>query len=390
MNETPRTLRTTIALFGRRNAGKSSLLNALCGQEIAVVSDTPGTTTDPVKKTMELFPLGPVTLIDTPGIDDEGTLGLERVKKTKEILISSDVAVLVRPANQKEEKWDTSLIELFKENNIPYIIVLTKADLLEKEEKTDKKSILVSAVTKAGIEELKTALGKIIPEKKAEKRIVADFIKKGTYTVLVCPIDSSAPKGRLILPQQMSVRDILDSNEKCIVCQPDELKDVLSDLGKKVGLVVCDSQVFSYVSKIVPKETPLTSFSILFARKNGVLDWALKGANTLDTLKDGDIVLISEGCTHHRQCEDIGTKKIPKWILDYTKKDLKFEFTQGGAFPEDVSPFKLIVHCGGCMLTEKEMSLRLQRALEKNVPITNYGVLIAKVNGISDRATEFI
>lgn len=390
MNTAPKALRTTIALFGKRNAGKSSLLNAITNQNIAVVSNTPGTTTDPVKKTMELFPLGPVTLIDTPGFDDVGSLGAQRVKKTEEILAISDIAVLVSSATEKEDEWDRALIKLFNEKNIPYITVYTKADLLKGEIELKENSILVSSETGYKIDELKTLLGKMVPEKKEEKRLVADFIEKGKYTVLVCPIDSSAPKGRLILPQQMAVRDILDAKEKCVICQPEELSEILEDLKEKVGLVVCDSQVFSYVSEIVPESINLTSFSILMARAKGVLEWATDGAEALDKLNDKDKVLISEGCTHHRQCEDIGTKKLPAWILKYTKKEIEFEFTQGGEFPDDLSEYKLIVHCGGCMLTEREILNRVEKAKKQNVPITNYGVIIAKTDGILDRCIDFI
>lgn len=420
LNSTPKSERLTIAFFGKRNAGKSSLLNAVTNQEIAVVSDIAGTTTDPVTKAMELLPLGPVTVIDTPGFDDSGALGEKRVQKTREILEKTDIAVLVVAADDSgvkepagkagadtaaantaagedeatagEAEANKELIKLLKERKIPYIIAYTKADLLsETPPKKKDNEIFVSSLSGENINELKEMLGALAPKEKSI-RLVGDFIKKGDTVVLVTPIDESAPKARLILPQQQAIRDILDARAVSVVVQPSELEKTLSSFKEPPALVICDSQVFKAVAKIVPPEIPLCSFSILFARYKGLLKAALPGAMALDKLKDGDTLLISEGCTHHRQCNDIGTKKLPAWISEYTKKDLNFEFTSGGGFPqeEELKDYALIVHCGGCMLTDKEILYRQEKASSAGVPITNYGLVIAKMNGILERATEII
>ena len=389
LNSTPRSERITIGFFGRRNAGKSSLLNAVTGQEIAVVSDVLGTTTDPVLKSMELLPLGPVTVIDTPGFDDEGRLGEKRIEKTKEILDKTDIAVLVCDVTIGMGEVEEKLINLFKEREIPYITAYNKAELLEERKALKEDEIYVSANTKENIGELKDKIGALAPEEK-KLHLVSDFIKEGDTVVLVCPIDASAPKGRIILPQQQAIRDILDKNAMAVVVQPNELSLCLNNLKNPPALVICDSQVFKKVDEIVPCEIPLTSFSILFARYKGLLGAALEGAKTLDTLADGDKVLIAEGCTHHRQCGDIGTEKLPKWILGYTKKEINFEFSSGGTFPEDLEKYALIIHCGGCMLGDKEILSRQKKAGASSVPITNFGLAIAKMNGILDRSTKII
>ena len=335
MNNTPRSERTTIAFFGRRNAGKSSLLNKVTGQEISVVSDVKGTTTDPVSKAMELLPLGPVTLIDTPGFDDEGALGEKRVKKTREIIEKTDIAVLVTDTASGIKSFEEELLKLFRERNVPTVIVYNKADLTGFKNPSSENEIYVSALTGENIENFKNLLASFAPVQKTI-RLVGDFIKKGDKVILVCPIDSSAPKARLILPQQQAIRDILDTGASALVLQPEELKDAILSFKTPPALVICDSQVFKRVAEVVPKEIPLTSFSILFARYKGLLDAALKGAKELDNLPDGANVLIAEGCTHHRQCGDIGTVKLPAWIKGYTKKDINFEFTSGGSFPENL------------------------------------------------------
>ena len=380
---TPMSERLHIGFFGCRNAGKSSLVNAVTNQEMAVVSEVKGTTTDPVKKSMELLPLGPVVIIDTPGFDDEGILGEKRVIKTKQILNRIDIAVLVVDGVVGLNEFDRQLTDIFKEKNIPYIIAYNKADITQV--KADD-GILVSAKTKMGIEELKEKIA--VLKTTDNKRIVGDLISENDIIVLVTPIDKSAPKGRLILPQQMTIRDILDSNGISVVTKETQLEEVLSRLKPK--MVITDSQVFGKVAEIVPNDIPLTSFSILMAGYKGFLETAVKGAYTLDKLNDGDTVLISEGCTHHRQCEDIGTVKLPNWIKEYTQKEISFEFTQGGDFPEDIEKYALIVHCGGCMLNEREMLYRMKCAEDKNVPITNYGTAIAHIKGILKRSVEII
>ena len=380
LTNTPSAERTHIGFFGLRNAGKSSLVNAVTNQEISIVSDTLGTTTDPVKKAMELLPIGPVVIIDTPGFDDVGALGELRVKKTRKVLASVDIAVLVVDSEKGKSDDDLTLIGLFKERNIPYIIAYNKSDLTDFS-CDNKNEIAVSARDKKNIEELKALIGSLLNSKE-EKYILADLVETGDIVILVTPIDESAPKGRLILPQQQTLRELLDLHCIPLLCQPQELKKTLESLKIKPKLIVTDSQVFGIVSKDVPEDVNLTSFSILFARYKGDLETLVKGAAALKNLKDGDKVLISEGCTHHRQCGDIGTVKLPKWIKDYTNKDITFAFTSGGDFPEDLSAFSLVVHCGGCMLNNREMAYRLNMAKAEGVPVVNYGVLIAHIHGI--------
>ena len=380
--------RIHISFFGRRNAGKSSLVNAITGQNLSVVSDVLGTTTDPVKKSMELLPLGPVVIIDTPGFDDEGELGNLRVQKTREILAKTDIAILVKSVNETDNEQDTDFISLIKEKNIPYIIAHNKSDLLSEIPEGDENSIWVSATDNTNINELKNMLGKIAKSKSNDKKLIGDFLAKGDFVILVTPIDESAPKGRIILPQQQTIRDILDHDCTAIVCQDTELQDTLSALKSKPKMVVTDSQAFKKVSAIVPDDITLTSFSILFARYKGDLITQVKGAAALSKLKNGDKILISEGCTHHRQCGDIGTVKLPNWIRNFTGADVEFDFTSGGEFPETLTDYKLIVHCGGCMLNETEMKHRISTANKANIPIVNYGVAIAHINGILKRSLE--
>ena len=385
LNDTPSGERVHIGFFGKRNAGKSSVVNAITNQEISVVSDFLGTTTDPVYKSMELLPIGPVMIIDTAGIDDEGELGNLRIKKTRQVLNKTDVAVLVVDSEKGIEKSELSLIEEFKKKEISYIVVYNKSDLAEVNIKSENE-IAISCKNKSNINELKELIAKIASPKENKKRILADLINKNDFVVLVTPIDESAPKGRLILPQQQTIRDILDSQAISIVCKETELEETLKNIGKKPSLVVCDSQVFSEVSKIVPKDIPLTSFSILFARFKGDLKTVAESVKVLENIEQGDTILISEGCTHHRQCNDIGTVKLPKMIRQYSKKEINFEFTQGLDFVKDFSKYKLIVHCGGCMLNEREMKNRINTAKETKVPITNYGILIAYIKGILKRS----
>ena len=380
LSNTPSSERIHIGFFGLRNAGKSSLVNAVTGQELSVVSDVLGTTTDPVKKAMELLPLGPVVIIDTPGFDDTGTLGELRVKKTRKVLASVDIAVLVVDASKGKTEDDLTLINLFNERKIPFIIAYNKADLASADI-NNKNEILVSAKDNKNIGELKELMASLLKTKE-EKFILADLAGAGDTVVLVTPIDESAPKGRLILPQQQTLRELLDLHCKPILCQPQELKATLENFKVKPGLVITDSQVFGVVSKDVPEDINLTSFSILFARYKGDLETLIQGAAVLKTLKDGDKVLISEGCTHHRQCGDIGTVKLPKWIKDFTGKNIEFSFTSGGDFPEELGEFALVVHCGGCMLNNREMAYRLNMAKAEGTPIVNYGVLIAHIHGI--------
>lgn len=380
LTNTPSSERVHIGFFGLRNAGKSSLVNAVTNQEISIVSDTLGTTTDPVRKAMELLPLGAVVIIDTPGFDDVGTLGELRVRKTRKVLASVDIAVLVVDGEKGKSDDDLTLINLFKERNIPYVVAYNKSDLTDVKTENENE-ISVSAKDKKNIEELKVLIGSLLNSKE-EKYILADLVDRGDMVVLVTPIDESAPKGRLILPQQQTLRELLDLHCMPLLCQPAELKKTLENLKTKPRLVITDSQVFGVVSKDVPDDVELTSFSILFARYKGDLEALIKGAAALKDLKDGDKVLISEGCTHHRQCGDIGTVKLPKWIKDYTNKDINFAFTSGGDFPEDLSDYKLVVHCGGCMLNNREMAFRLNMARAEGVPIVNYGILIAHMHGI--------
>lgn len=389
LNEQPGAERLHIAFFGRRNAGKSSLVNAITGQELAVVSDVAGTTTDPVKKTMELLPIGPVVIIDTPGIDDEGELGALRVKKTKQILNSADIAVLVVDSEKGISKADSELLRLFKEKELPFVVAFNKSDLLNGKEPTlQPNEILVSAKENKNIYEIKELLAHLVKDNKNNRKLVSDLIEQGDTVVLVVPIDESAPKGRLILPQQQTIRDILEAGAIAAVCRDTELEQTLSSLSKAPRLVITDSQAFGRVSKLVPKHIPLTSFSILFARYKGELRELIKGAQALKNLKNGDKVLISEGCTHHRQCGDIGSVKIPKWIEEYTGAKPEFSFTSGGEFPDNLQEYSLVVHCGGCMLTPKEMHRRMGVCADNSVPIVNYGVAIAQMHGILDRSLE--
>ena len=387
MNNTPASERTHIGFFGRRNAGKSSIVNAVTGQELAVVSDVKGTTTDPVYKTMELLPLGPVMIIDTPGFDDEGMLGELRVKKTKQVLNKTDIAVLVVDASEGLKECDEQLIKLFKAKNINYLIVYNKSDLLDEIPQADPQSIYASALKKENIFEVKERIASL-KETTTEKAIIADKLNRGDFVVLVVPIDSAAPKGRLILPQQQTIRDILDAGAMAIVTKESELTETLEGLGKTPAMVITDSQVFKTVAPMVPKHIPLTSFSILMARYKGLLNEAAIGAAAVEHLKDGDTVLIAEGCTHHRQCDDIGTVKIPNWLRKYTGKDIKIETCSGTEFPEDLSKYAMVIHCGGCMLNEREVRYRTKCAVDQGVPITNYGTFIAYVNGILKRSLE--
>ena len=387
MNNTPASERTHIGFFGRRNAGKSSIVNAVTGQELAVVSDVKGTTTDPVYKTMELLPLGPVMIIDTPGFDDEGMLGELRVKKTKQVLNKTDIAVLVVDASEGLKECDEQLIELFNAKNINYLIVYNKSDLLDEIPQADPQSIYASALKKENIFEVKERIASL-KETTAEKAIIADKLNRGDFVVLVVPIDSAAPKGRLILPQQQTIRDILDAGAMAIVTKESELTETLEGLGKTPAMVITDSQVFKTVAPMVPKHIPLTSFSILMARYKGLLNEAAIGAAAVEHLKDGDTVLIAEGCTHHRQCDDIGTVKIPNWLRKYTGKEIKIETCSGTEFPEDLSKYAMVIHCGGCMLNEREVRYRTKCAVDQGIPITNYGTFIAYVNGILKRSLE--
>ena len=406
MNNTPSGERIHIGFFGRRNAGKSSLVNAVTGQELAVVSEQKGTTTDPVYKAMELLPLGPVMIIDTPGFDDEGSLGELRVKKTKQVLNKTDVAVLVVDATEVLGSCDRELITLFRKKELPYIIAVNKADLTGdpeelvgkvseqiKDDGTGKEAVggasavvAVSALKTQGIYELKETIGKLAAEEENDKRLVGDLVKPGDLVVLVVPIDSAAPKGRLILPQQQAIRDLLEAGVASVVVRESELDDTLKRLGQKPAMVITDSQAFEEVAKIVPEDVTLTSFSILMARYKGLLDLAVDGVKAIGKLKDGDRVLISEGCTHHRQCDDIGTVKIPRWLKQHTGKELIIETSSGMGFPEDLSPYAMIIHCGGCMLNEKEIRYRMKCAKDAGVPITNYGIVIAYMKGILQRS----
>ena len=387
MNNTPASERIHIGFFGRRNAGKSSIVNAVTDQELAVVSDVKGTTTDPVYKTMELLPLGPVMIIDTPGFDDEGMLGELRVKKTKQVLNKTDIAVLVVDAAEGLKECDRELIRLFEAKRIGYLIVYNKSDLLDEIPAAGEKEIYASALKKENIFEVKERIG-ALKEQTEEKCIIADKLERGDFVVLVVPIDSAAPKGRLILPQQQTIRDILDAGAMAIVTKESELTATLEGLGKKPAMVITDSQVFKTVATMVPKEIPLTSFSILMARYKGLLDAAAPGAAAVEHLKDGDTILIAEGCTHHRQCDDIGTVKIPNWLRKYTGKNIKIETCSGTEFPEDLTQYAMVIHCGGCMLNEREVRYRTKCAVDQGVPITNYGTLIAYMNGILKRSLE--
>ena len=387
-NESVSAERLHIGFFGLRNAGKSSLVNAITNQELSLVSDVLGTTTDPVRKAMELLPLGPVVIIDTPGLDDVGELGEARVKRARQVLNTVDIAVLVSDASKQLTNLEKELIELFKAKKIPYVIAYNKMDLCDCSSKETENEIWVSARSGENINALKEKIAKIQGVATEGRRIVADLIKSGDTVLLVIPIDKAAPKGRLILPQQQTIRDILDAGASVLICKDSELKETLCSMQKKPALVITDSQVFGKVSKTVPEDIPLTSFSILFARYKGNLVGAVRGAARLDSLSDGDKILISEGCTHHRQCGDIGTVKIPQWLSDYTGKKLELEFTSGRDFPEDLFEYALVIHCGGCMLTEREMQYRARQAEDASVPMTNYGMVIAHTHGILRRSLE--
>lgn len=380
--------RLHIGFFGLRNAGKSSLVNAVTGQNLAVVSDVRGTTTDPVKKAMELLPLGPVVIIDTPGIDDEGALGELRVKRARQVLNYADIAILVVDASRGMQEADHELLQLFLQKQIPYIIAWNKSDLLQTVPSAAEHEIYVSAEKKLNIYELKEMIGRLAKKEENQKHIVSDLVSPGDFVVLVVPIDSAAPKGRLILPQQQTIRDLLDAGAIPVVTRTSELNQTLDGLNKPPRLVITDSQVFGKVNQILPPDQPLTSFSILFARYKGDLTALVKGAAALDHLKDGDTVLISEGCTHHRQCGDIGTEKLPAWIRKHSGKQISFDFTSGTEFPEDLSAYSMIVHCGGCMLNEREMKSRIRHCGDCEIPVTNYGTAIAHVHGILKRSLE--
>lgn len=386
LNETASAERIHIGFFGLRNAGKSSVVNAVTGQDLSLVSDVKGTTTDPVKKAMELLPLGPVVIIDTPGIDDVGELGEMRVKKARQALNYTDIAILVTEAEKQLTDAENKLIELFKDKKIPFIIVYNKSDLRNNIPSPSDNTIYVSAKEKTGIHELKEMIGALAKSEENNKRVVGDLIEPNDVIVLVVPIDKAAPKGRLILPQQQTIRDILDSGAVSVVTRDNELVQTLDSLGKKPKLVITDSQAFARVSRDTPEDIMLTSFSILFARYKGDLVSAVRGAAALDKLKDGDKILISEGCTHHRQCGDIGTVKLPALIKKHTGKTIEFEFTSGTQFPEDLSGYALVIHCGGCMLNEREMKYRVKQTLDSGIPITNYGTAIAHMNGILKRS----
>lgn len=387
LNSVPNANRVHIGFFGRRNAGKSSVVNAVTGQTLSIISDVKGTTTDPVLKAMELLPLGAVVIIDTPGIDDVGKLGALRIEKTRHILNKTDIAVLVVDGAVGLSSEDEELISLFKKKGIPYIIAFNKCDINAYESKSENE-ISVSAKTGENINLLKEKIASLSAKGKNTIRIIGGKLKKQDIIVLVTPIDASAPRGRMILPQVQTIRDILDSYAVCITVQPSELQFVLESLKNPPAMVITDSQVFGQVKKFVPESIPLTSFSILFANYKGILKTAVKGAASIEKLKDGDTVLISEGCTHHRQCEDIGTVKLPAWIKKYTQKNVEFKFTSGGEFPTDLSGISLVIHCGGCMLNENEMVYRQSFAQEQGVPFTNYGTEIAYLNGILQRSLE--
>ena len=383
LNSTPSGERVHIGFFGRRNAGKSSVVNAFTNQQISVVSDVKGTTTDPVTKAMELLPLGPVMIIDTPGFDDEGSLGAERVKRTKQVLNRVDIAVLVVDGTVGKTAADHELIAIFKQKKIPCLVAYNKSDLTGQKEYAD--GLAVSALTKENIDSLKETVARLVKSEDDGRKICADLVETGDIAVLVVPIDKAAPKGRLILPQQQTIRDLLDAGAAALVVRDTELADLLRSLGKKPSVVITDSQAFAKVKDIVPDDVRLTSFSILMARYKGFLETAVAGAAAIERLQDGDRVLISEGCTHHRQCDDIGTVKLPNWLRKYTGKDIVIETSSGKGFPEDLSPYKLVIHCGGCMLNEREMRYRRQFAGDSGVPFTNYGTAIAYMNGILKR-----
>ena len=399
LQDTPRGERVHIALFGRRNAGKSSLINALTGQQISIVSDVAGTTTDPVFKAMELLPIGPVVMIDTPGLDDEGVLGQLRMERARAVLEKTDAAIVAADSQNEIGRFERDMLAQIRERKIPAILVLNKSDLtasyiaLHKQAADLRKElhipvVIASGVTGEGIEDLKQALIRILPEDEDKFHLVGDLLSPSDIVVLVVPIDKAAPKGRLILPQQQTIRDILEADAMTIITKEYELRDTLASLSKKPRLVITDSQVFAKVSADTPKDIPLTSFSILFARYKGDLPVLVRGAKTIDTLLDGDKILIAEGCTHHRQCDDIGTVKLPRWIRQYSGKNIEFVFTSGGTYPYDLTSYRMIVHCGACMLNRREMHYRIQSAEKAGIPIANYGVLIAHMQGILPRVLE--
>ena len=386
MNDTPSGERLHIGFFGCRNAGKSSVVNAVTGQDLALVSDVAGTTTDPVSKAMELLPLGPVLVIDTPGVDDEGGLGKMRVERTKRVLEKTDCAVLIADASRGLNDSDRELLQIFKERGIPYVIAMNKCDLTGVPQTASDKEIFVSAKTGENIDSLKDRIAAAAKRAESGRRLVGDLLEKGDIAVLVVPIDSAAPKGRLILPQQQAIRDLLESGCIPMVCRESELELTLSACAKKPAMVITDSQAFKLVADIVPQEIPLTSFSILMARYKGFLETAVKGVTALKDIRGGDKILISEGCTHHRQCGDIGTEKLPRWIRSFTGAQPQFEFSSGGGFPEEPSQYKLVIHCGGCMLNASELTYRMKSAEKAGVPFTNYGTAIAYMNGILKRS----
>ncbi len=402
LNETPSANRVHIGFFGRRNAGKSSLVNAVTGQELSIVSEQKGTTTDPVHKAMELLPLGPVVIIDTSGFDDEGELGALRVRKTKQVLNKTDIAVLIVDAAEGLCQGDREMLALFQTKQIPHLVVFNKSDLVGgrescEEDKMQTKSILdelgnapylfVSAASGDGVVELKEKLSSLVPADNG-RRLVADLVRPLDVVVLVVPIDSAAPKGRLILPQQQVLRDLLDAGAVSVVVREHELEDALRSLAVKPAMVITDSQVFAEVAKSTPENVPLTSFSILMARYKGFLEQAVRGVGAIDRLQDGDTVLIAEGCTHHRQCDDIGTVKIPRWLREHTKKEIQIKTVSGTEFPEDVTPYAVVIHCGGCMLNEREVLYRMKCSVDQGVPFTNYGITIAHMKGILKRSIE--
>jgi len=385
MNDTPSANRIHIGFFGRRNTGKSSIVNAVTDQNLALVSDTKGTTTDPVYKAMELLPMGPVMIIDTPGYDDVGKLGELRVRKTKQVLNKTDIAVLVTDVTEGIGECEKELVSLFGRKDIPYIVVRNKCDLVETFPEAGPKEIYTSTVDKRGIRELKERISKTVSVEDPKLRIIGDLIHPEDFVVLVVPIDKAAPKGRLILPQQQTIRDILEADAAAVVVKEYELRATLERLGRKPAVVITDSQVFAKVSADTPPEIPLTSFSILMARYKGYLRTAVCGVAAVERLRDGDTVLIAEGCTHHRQCDDIGTMKIPRWLKNYTGKEIDIKTVSGTEFPDDLSPYSLVIHCGGCMLTEREVRYRMKCAEDQHIPFTNYGVTIAYMQGILER-----
>lgn len=395
LNATPSSERVHIGIFGKRNAGKSSLINAITGQNLAIVSEAKGTTTDPVYKAMELLPLGPVMIIDTPGIDDEGVLGSLRIQKAYQVLNKTDIALVIIDAAVGPSAEDLRLIKRINAKKIPLLIVINKCETINEDKKTAYQALLpngkllfVSAEQQLNIFELKEAIAQTVPAYENKAQIVADLLSPSDFVVLVVPIDSSAPKGRLILPQQQTIRDILEADAAAIVVKENELTNTLQNLGKRPKLVITDSQVFKKVAAETPADILLTSFSILFARYKGNLQTAVQGVTALENLEDGDKILVGEGCTHHRQCDDIGTVKLPRWIKEYTGKNPEFIFTSGTEFPLDLSPYKMIIHCGACMLNEREMQYRIKCAADQNIPFTNYGITIAYINGILKRTVE--